>query len=114
MNPLTYFIRNQAEEIKLGVVLGQNLGQIRPNVVEKVKKWALSIVFFLILHGEYLLKQKIVVYKPLNGNLKKIQREVSHMKDVRANFLPHLGQKWQKTDYFQELHFSLPVLKSHN
>ena len=37
-----------------------------------------------------------------------------HLKDDRAKFLPHLGQKWQKTDYFQEFHFSLPVLKSQN
>ena len=43
------------------MVLGPHLGQIRPNVVKKVKKWALSIDFFHILHGEYLLKQKAVV-----------------------------------------------------
>ena len=43
------------------MVLGKNLGQIRPNVVKKVKEWALSIAFFHILHGEYLLKQKAVV-----------------------------------------------------
>ena len=28
------------------------------------------------------------------------------LKDVRAKFLLDLGQKWQKTDYFQESHFS--------
>ena len=39
---------------------------------------------------------------------------MSHLKDVRAKFLPNLGQKWQKTDYFQEFHFSLSVLKSQN
>ena len=43
------------------MVLGQTLGQIRANVVEKLKKWALSIVFSHILHGGYLLKQKEVV-----------------------------------------------------
>ena len=50
-----------AKKIKVGVVLGQYLGQIRSNVVKKVKKQALSIVFFHILNGEYLLhgeKQK--------------------------------------------------------
>ena len=46
LNPLTYFTRNQAKKIKVGVALGQNLGQIRPNVVKKVKKWLLSIAFF--------------------------------------------------------------------
>ena len=29
----------------MGVALGQNLGQIRPNVVKKVKKWLLLIAF---------------------------------------------------------------------
>ena len=43
----------------MGVVLGQNLGQIRPNVVKKVKKQALSKSFFHILHGEYPLKEKV-------------------------------------------------------
>ena len=45
----------------MGVVLGQNLGQIRSNVVKNIKKRALLIGFFHILHGEYLLKQKVVV-----------------------------------------------------
>ena len=42
--------------------MGQNLDQIKPNVVKKVNEQALSIgVSFHILHGEYLFKQKIVV-----------------------------------------------------
>ena len=32
--------------------------------------------------------------------------EMPHFKDIRAKFLPTLGQKWPKTDYFQEFHFS--------
>ena len=36
---------------------------------------------------------------------------MSHLRDVRAKFLPDLRQKWQKTDYFQEFHCSLSVLK---
>ena len=47
------------KKIKVGVVLGQNLGQIRSNVVKKVKKQALSLGFFIF----YLLKQKVVVVK---------------------------------------------------
>ena len=61
MNPLTYFTGKQKKDNKLGVVLGQNLVQIRSSAVKKVKKLALSISFFHILHGEYLLKQKVVV-----------------------------------------------------
>ena len=53
------------------MVLGQNLGQIRPNVVKKVKKWALLIVFIHILHGEYLLKQKIVVLQTYEWKFKE-------------------------------------------
>ena len=53
------------------MVLGQNLGQIRPNVVKKVKKWALSIAFFHILHGEYLLKHKIVVLQTFEWKFKE-------------------------------------------
>ena len=34
------------KKIKVGVVLGQNLGQVTSNAVEKIKKRALSIVFF--------------------------------------------------------------------
>ena len=56
----------------MGVVLGQNLGQIRSNVVKKVKKLALSLSLFHVLHGEYLLKKKVGLYKHLKGNLRQI------------------------------------------
>ena len=64
MNSLTYFIGNQQKKNKLGVVLKQNLGQIMSNVVKKVKKKAISLGFFHILLGDYLLKQEAVVVKP--------------------------------------------------
>ena len=37
------------------------MGQIRSNVVERLKKLALSISLFHVLQGEYILKQKVVV-----------------------------------------------------
>ena len=43
------------------MILGQNLGQIRSNVVKKLKKLPLSIGFSHISHGEYILKQELVV-----------------------------------------------------
>ena len=46
------------------MVLGQNLGQIMSNIVKKVKKQAISLGFFHILLGDYLLKQETVVIKP--------------------------------------------------
>ena len=52
-----------AKKIKLGVVLGQNLGQIMSNVVKKVEKQAISLGFFHILLGDCLLKQEAVVVK---------------------------------------------------
>ena len=45
------------------MVLRQIFDQIMFNVVEKVKKQALSLRFFYISLGEYLLKQEIVVEK---------------------------------------------------
>ena len=41
----------QAKNIKVGMALGQNLGQIRSSGVKKVKKWALSIFFFIFYMG---------------------------------------------------------------
>ena len=46
------------------MVLGQNLGQIISNVVKKVKQQAISLGFFHILLGDYLLKLEVVVVKP--------------------------------------------------
>ena len=53
-----------AKKIKLGVVLGQNFGKIISSIVKKVKKQAISLGFFHILLGDYLLKQEAVVVKP--------------------------------------------------
>ena len=39
------------KKIKVGLVVGQNLGQVRSNVVKNVKKRALSIVFFIFYMG---------------------------------------------------------------
>ena len=57
---------------KVGVVLAQNLGQIRSNVVKKVKKQAISLGFFYILLGEYLSKQNVVVVKPPEWKVMRI------------------------------------------
>ena len=46
------------------MVLGENLGQIMSNIVKKVKKQVMSLGFFHILLGDYLLKQEAVVVKP--------------------------------------------------
>ena len=54
------------------MVLEQNLGQIMSNIVKKVKKQAISLGFFHILLGEYLLKQKVVVVKPPEWNFMAI------------------------------------------
>ena len=61
-----------AKKIKVGVILGQNLGQIRSNVVQKVKEQALSIGFFHMLHREYLLKQKAVVVQTAEWKVRQI------------------------------------------
>ena len=46
------------------MVLGQMLSQIMSNTVKKVKKQAISLGFFHILLGDYLLKQEAMVLKP--------------------------------------------------
>ena len=32
----------------------------------------------------------------MSGNLSQLELEILNFKDVRGNFLPNLGQKWQK------------------
>ena len=92
MNPPTYFIENQQKKNKVGVVLGQNLGQIRSSVVKKVKKLALSIGFSHILHGEYILKQEVMV---LQTHELYLARNVT-FQELWAKFLPKLNQKMAK------------------
>ena len=67
--------------------------------MKKVKKQALSLVFCHILLGEYLLKQKVVLAKPPEWNFFAIIARNGKFKDVRAKFVPNLGQKWQKNDH---------------
>ena len=66
---------------KVGVVLGQNLGQIRSNVVKKVKNR-----FFHILHVEYILKQEVVVAQTPEWKFKANIAKMPHFKDIRAKF----------------------------
>ena len=47
---LNIFQWKPAKKIKLGVVLRQNLGQIKSNVVKKIKKQALSMIFFFMFY----------------------------------------------------------------
>ena len=50
------------------LVLGQNLDQIRSNILRKVTKQALAISCFHILQEEYFLKQKVVVVQTSEYN----------------------------------------------
>ena len=78
------------------MVMGQNVGQIRPNVAKKVKKQALSISFFHILHGEYLLKQKAVVVKILEWKFEgNIARSATFERHLGPNFT-QFGSKMAK------------------
>ena len=61
-SPKTEHISLETNKKSLGVVLGQNLGQIMSNV-KKVKTGNI-IRFFHILLGDYLLKQEAVIVKP--------------------------------------------------
>ena len=68
MNTWICFIGNQQKKVGMG--LGQNFNQIRSNVVKKVKKLALSIAFSHILHGQYILKQEVVVVQTTEWKFK--------------------------------------------
>ena len=62
----------------MGVVLGENLAQIRLDVLKKSKDTDIINIFFHNLHEEYLLKQKAVVVKILEWKFKaNIARNVS-------------------------------------
>ena len=75
------------------MVLGQNLGQIRPNVVKKVKKQALSISFFHILYGEYLLNQKVLIVQILEW---KFKASIARNETFEGCSGPHFCLIWVK------------------
>ena len=78
-----------AKKIKVGMILGQNLHRIRPNVTKKVKKQALTIRFFYILHEEYLLKQKVVLVQTPQWKFKaNIARNATFKVRLGPNFCP--------------------------
>ena len=86
------------------MVLGQNLGQIRPNVVKKVKKQALSIRFFHILHGEYLLKQKVMVIQILEWKFKaNVARNATLEGCLGPNFCPIWVKNGKKLIIFKNI-----------
>ena len=72
-----------------------SLGQIMSNVVKKAKKQAISSGFFSYFTRGLPLKARS------SGNLWQLKLEMPNYKDVRANFLLDLGQKWQKTNNIQ-------------
>ena len=78
-----------SKKIKVDVVLGQNFGKTKLNVVKKSKETGiLSIGFFHILHGEYLLKEKVVIVQTPGWKCKvNISRNMPHLKDVKAKCL---------------------------
>ena len=80
------------------------MGQIRPDVAKKVKKQALSISFFHILHGEYLLKQKVVVVKILEWKFKvNIARNATFEGRLGSNFCPIWVKNGKKLIIFKNI-----------
>ena len=77
--------------------LGAKCGLNYVQCCEKSKETGNIIRFFSYFTWDYLLKQEAMVVKPPEWKFKAILRiEMPNFKDVRANFLPDLGQKWQK------------------
>ena len=85
------------------MVLGQNLSQIKPNVVKKVNEQALPIGFFFhILHGEYLFKQKIVVAQTSEWKFKpNIARNATFQGRLEPNFCANWVKNGKKLIIFK-------------
>ena len=84
------------------MVFGQNLGQIKSNVAKKVKKQALSISFFHILHGKYFLKQNVVVLQRLEWKFKaNIARNATSEGRLGLNFSPIWVKNGEKLIIFK-------------
>ena len=80
----------------------QSLGQIRSNVVNKVMRPGITIRFFsYFTRGiPFKAKSKVVVVKLTEWKLMLIIAR-NAKSNGPAKVLSDLGQKWQKTDYFQ-------------
>ena len=97
-----------AKNIRMGVVLGQNLAKC--NVVKEVKKWLLSISFFHILLREYLLKQKAVVVHTPEWKCKvNIARHATFEGHLGPNICPIWVKNGKKLVIFKN--FTLVSLK---
>ena len=96
------------------MVLEQNLGQIWPNVVKKVKKQVLSTGFFHILHGQYLLKQKVVVVHTPERKFKaNTGSEISHFGDndlLLLQFRPGGNDSKNCLEHFRESKVNITFL----
>ena len=84
-------MENSKKKIKLDVVFGPNYVQC----CEKSKETGNIIRFFSYFTRGLPLKARS------SGNLWQLKLEMPNYKDVRANFLLDLGQKWQKTNNIQ-------------
>ena len=96
-----------AKKIKVGLVLRQNLGQIRPNVVKKVRKLVFINRFFSYFTWEYLLKQKAVVVYTLEWKfMANIARNTTFEGYLGPNFFLIWVKNGKENDSFQEFDFS--------
>ena len=83
------------------------MGQVRLNVVKKVKKKALSISFFSYFTWGIPFKAKIVVVQIREWKFKaSIARNATYEGRLGPNFCPICVKIGKKADYFQEYHFS--------
>ena len=64
------------------------------DVVNEKSKETGNIRFFSCFTWDYLLKQEAVVVKPPEWKFMAIIARNTKFRDVRANFLSDLGQKW--------------------
>ena len=83
------------------------MGQIRPNVVKKVKKLVFINRFFSYFSWEYLLKQKAVVVHTFEWKfMANIARNTTFEGHLGPNFFLIWVKNGKENDSFQEFDFS--------
>ena len=115
MHPLTHFIGIQQKN-QSGCGLGTKFGQIKLNVVKKVKKWVPIISrFFLYFTWGIPFKAKVVVvHKPQSKFKANIARNAKFEGHLGLNFFPIWVRNGKKLIIFKNFTLVSQSLKSQN
>ena len=86
--------------------MGQNLGEIRSNVVKKNKRTGISMGFFFIFCMKYTFtSKKVVIIEIPEWKLKTILGK-NILEGNKDNIFAYFGSNRAKSDYFRGFYFS--------